>query len=315
MITQILFEIPSMYEAAVNSGTLIRVGGLLKDAASGAIVAHLQESPVAHLLISKAVGTPMGPIRLAIEAFNVASGIYTAVEVKQIKSLISSLQTLCYGTLGVSLIGVGVTVAGIVYMHKRFNALEGRIDELIKSMESGFASQREAALRAHVSQVNGLVKSVMQAPTLSRPEREYSRVAEAMTEQAAHFEGELEFLIKADGKISVEIFWQLAQLLTLSNSIRIDCRMRSNELKNARQISESVAEDYKRLFDPLSAASFHFPEGDGATVAKTLREITDAAITKPYLIEYLRTQRISGADYIDRLERETENPILILKAA
>ena len=315
MLTQIPFEIPAAYDAAVKAGTLLRVGGLLQDAGTRQIVAHLQESPVAHSVLSKVVGASMGPVGLAAEAFNVSTGVYTAVEVKRIKAMIASLQSLQYATLGVSLVGVGVTVAGFVYMHKRFNALEGRIDELMRSIESGFANQRAAALRAHISQVKGLVKSVTQAPTFSRPEREYSRVAEAMSEQAAHFEGELEFLIKTDGKMNVEIFWQLVQLLTLSNSIRIDCRIRSNELRNAREISESVAEDYQRLFDPLSVASFHSPEDDGAVIAKTIREITDAAMTKPYLIEHLRTQHINGADYIGRLENETENPFLMLRVA
>lgn len=313
MITQILFEIPAAYEAAVSAGSLLQVGGLLKDAATGQIVAHLQESGIAHSLLSKALGASMGPVGLAAEGLNVASGVYTAVEVTQMKSMIASLQTLQYATLGVSLVGVGITVAGFVYMHKRFNALDVRLDELMKSIQSEFTRQRESALREHMSQVKGLLKSVKQAPTLSRPEIEYSRVAEAMSEQAAHFEGELEFLIKTDSKMNVEMFWQLAQLLMLSNSVRIDCRVRSNELRNAREISESVADDYQRLFDPLSVASFHTPEGDGAVVTRTLREITDASMTKPYLIEYLRTQRINGADYLGRLDSETQNPLLMLR--
>lgn len=62
MITQILFEIPTVYEAAVKSGSLLQIGGLLKDAATGQIVAHLQESGVAHALLSKAMGASMGPM-------------------------------------------------------------------------------------------------------------------------------------------------------------------------------------------------------------------------------------------------------------
>lgn len=315
MITQILFEIPAAYEAAVKSGSLLQIGGLLKDASTGQIVAHLQESGIAHALLSKAVGASMGPLGLVAEALNAASGIYTAVEVTKLKAMISTLQSLQYATLGVSLVGVGVSVAGFVYMHKRFNAVEGRIDELMRSIQSGFASQREAEMRSHLSQVKGLVKELKEAPTLARPGRGYSRVADAMSEQAAHFEGELEFLINTNGKLNIDMFWQLAQLLMLCNSVRIDCRIRSDELRNAREISESVASDYQRLFDPLSVGSFNAPVGDASIVTKTLREITDAAMTKPYLIEYLRTQRVSGADYLSRLERETESPLLMLRVA
>jgi len=313
MITQILFEIPAAFEAAVRTGSLVQVGGLLKDAGTGQIVAHLQESGLAQSLISKAMVASSGPVGLAAEVANLGAGLYTAVEVTQMKAMMATLQTLQYATLGAALVGVGVSVAGFAYMHKRFNALEGRIDELTGTVRSGFASQREATLRTHLSQVKGLVKAAKQAPTLSRPEAEYGRIAEAMAEQAAHFEGEVEFTIKASRRIDVEAFWQLAQLLILSNGVRIDCRIRSNELRNAREISEAVAEDYQRLFDPLSPASFIAAEGEGALVARTLREITDAAVTKPYLIEHLRTRRINGADYMQALDEETKSPILLLR--
>ncbi len=308
-----VFQIPALYRAALESGELVRVGALLKDAATGKIVTHLQESGIAHSLLSKTIMASTGPLGLATETVNMASGIYTAVQVTQLKSMIAALQVLQYATLGVSLVGVGVSVAGFVYMHKRFNALDCRIDELMKSIHSGFAIQHEATLRAHISQTKGLIKAAGQAPTLSRPEMEYARVAEAMSEQAAYFEGELEFLITMNGKINVEIFWQLAQLLMLSNSIRIDCRLRCNELRNAREIAESVGNDYQRIFDPLSIASFHSSSDNRIVITKTLREITDAALTKPYLIEYLRTQRINGAEYLQRLESETESPILMLQ--
>ena len=328
MITKILFEVPAAYEAGLHAGSLIRVGALLKDAASGQIVAHLQETGVAHAVLSKVLGTAApslsvaglgNPLLTAVNTLSgvtsAASGIYTAVEVTKIKSMLASLQTLQYVTLGVSLVGLGATLAGFFYMRKRFNALNGRIDELMQTIQAGFAEQRATNLRAHISQINGLMKEAKQASTLSNPERGYGRVADAMSEHAAHFEGELEFIIKTNEKINAEMFWQLAQLMILSNSVRIDCRIRTNELRNAREIAESVAEDYRRLFDPLSVISLQASESDADTIIKTLRETTDAALTKPYLIEYLRTHRIDGKEYLDRLEKETTNPFLMLKTA
>jgi hypothetical protein len=314
MITQILFEIPAAYEVAVKTGSLVQIGGLLKNATTGQIVAHLQESGVAHSLLSTALGSAASPLKLAGEVMNVGSGIYTAVQVTQLKSMIASLQSLQIATLGVSLVGVGVSVAGFIYMHKRFNSLDGRIDKLLASVQAGFESQRQATLRAHMSQVKGLVKLAKQAPSLSQPEGEYSRIAESLSEQASHFEGEVEFLIKAKGKLNVELFWQLAQVLMLCNSIRIDCRIRTNELRNAREIAESVANDYQLLFNQLTPVSFQASDGEGAVVVQTIRDITDAAATKPYLIEYLRTQRFDGREYLNRVENETQHPLLMLKA-
>jgi len=313
MITQILFEIPAAYEAAVKTGSLIQIGGLLKDATNGQIVAHLQETGVAHSLLSNTLGGAASPLNLAAEVTNLGSGIYTAAQVTQLKSMIASLQSLQIASLGVSLVGVGVSVAGFIYMDKRFNSLDERIDKLIGTVHAGFENQRQAALRAHMSQVKGLVKLAKQAPTLSRPEGEYGRIAESLSEQASHFEGELEFLFKKKGKVSVELFWQLAQVLMLCNSIRIDCRIRTNELRNAREIAESVANDYQLLFNQLTPVSFQASDGEGAVVVQTIRDITDAAATKPYLIEYLRIQRYDGREYLNRIESETQCPLLMLK--
>jgi len=316
MITQIMFEIPAMYEAAVRSGKVIQIGGLLKNAASGQIVAHLQESGLAHSLIGKGMLASTNPAMLAVsEAANSATGIYTAVQVKQIKAMVEGLQALQIATLGVSLLGVGVSVAGFIYMRKRFNSLDSKIETLINTVNVGFEDQRKAMLRSHLSQVKSLMQQANQAPTLSKPEHEYSRIAESLAEQATHFEGELEFVMKVSGKISSELFWQLTQALMVCNSVRIDCRMRTNELHNALTVSEDVAQGYQRLFGRLTPISFDAQIDECSSTLNVLKDITDAAATKPYLIDYLRSQQIDGRSYMTQLEDETERPLLMLKVA
>jgi hypothetical protein len=317
MITQILFEIPAVYEAAVRGGSLVQVGGLLKDAMSGRIVAHLQESGIAQQLISNAMLGASSPIGFATKMVsdlgNTGSGIYTAIQVNQIKTMVAGLQALQIATLGVSLVGVGVSVAGFVYMHKRFNALDDKIEKLMEAVNSGFESQHKVALRSHLSQVAGLIQQATQAHTLSNPSREYSRIAENLAAEAAHFEGELEFVVKVSGKIDLAIFWQLAQTLMTCNSARIDCRLRSNELRNALTVAEDVAGNYGKLFGTLTPISFTASEETNAATVRVLKDITDAAATKPYLIDYLHSRRIDGPSYLARLEGEKERPLLMLK--
>lgn len=248
MITQILFEIPAAFEAAVKAGSLVQIGGLLKDATSGQIVAHLQESGLGHALVSKLAFGAFSPVSLIPNAINLGTGVYTAVQVTQMKAMIAALQSLQIATLGVSLVGIGVSIGGFVYMHKRFNSLDDKIDKLIETVNAGFESQQKTAIRAHMHQVKGLVKRARQAPSLSRPEKEYSRIADALADQSAHFEGELEFVIRSTEKINLDFFWQLTQVLMMCNSARIECRMRTNELRNAVTVAESSASEYQRLF-------------------------------------------------------------------
>ncbi len=313
MLSPTQFDYPARFWAAVQAGDVIRYGTILKDAGTGKIVGHMQESGVAQSLLSMVGSGIPTPLSLGTDAINVGSGLYTAVQVGQLKAMMETLQLLQVATLGVSLVGVGVSVAGFLYMHKRFNSLDGKIDQLMDTVTAGFESQQKAALRMHMSRTKSLVQRARQADALSDPRPEYAEVTSGLAEQAAYFEGEVAFMISAKGRINRELFWQLAQVLMLCNNVRIDCRMRTNELRHALAISESIASEYQNLFDPLTPVSFDTPASDGLATVRVLRDATDAAASKPYLIDYLRTCRIDGGEYIASLEREKEKPLLILK--
>jgi hypothetical protein len=315
MLNSIPFDYPANLLAEGLAGNVIRYGTILKDAGTGRIVGHMQESGVAQSLLSSVSSGIPTPLSLVADSVNVASGLYTSIQIGQLKAMMETLQTLQIATLGVSLVGVGVSVAGFLYMHKRFNSLDGRIEKLIDTVKAGFESQAKAAVRAHMSRTKSLVQRAQQAHALTDPRSEYAEVAAGLAEQAAYFEGEIAVMISASGRVNLELFWQLAQVLMLCNSIRIDCRMRTNELGNALKISETIANEYQTLFDPLTPASFDTSINDGLAAVRVLRDATDAAAGKPYLIDYLRTRKIDGRDYIASLEREKEQPLLILKVA
>jgi hypothetical protein len=258
---------------------------------------------------------------------NAGASIYTGVQTHQIKTqihqvkeqisqltvMMETLQSLQVATLGVSLVGVGVSVAGFYYMRKRFNALDGRMDQLFETIHAGFEKQRQADLRAQMARTKGLMQRAEHAKTLSDPRPEYSEVAAGLADQAAYFEGEIAFMVKGRGPVDLEMFWQMAQMLLLCNSVRIDCRIRTNELRHALALSEAVSSEYEHLFENLTPASFG-PDVDGGLASvRVLRDASDAAASKPYLIDFLRTRRISGNDYIETLDQEKANPYLLLK--
>lgn len=314
MITQILFEIPTMYEAAVRSGSLLQIGGLLKDAGTGQIIAHLQESGLAQSLIGKAMLGAASPATLLVgEVLNGGTGIYNAVQIAQVKEMVAGLVSLQIATAGIALVGVAVSAAGFIYMRKRFNALDEKIDRILDTMVTGFDAQQKANLRSHLSQVSGYVQQAQQAHTLSNPQKEYSRLAERLASEASHFEGELEFVVKVNGKINHEMFWQLAQALMVCNSVRIDCRIRTNELLNAIDVSTGIADRYQNVFGLLTPMSFDIAPELAVKTVTTLKDITDVAATKPYLLDYLHSRRVDGAEYLNDLAQETERPLLMLK--
>jgi hypothetical protein len=311
-VNPILFQVPAEFIGRWQSGELLRFGTILKDAASGRIVSHLQETGVAQSILSNLASGPFAPISMAADVLNAASSIYAGVKIDQLKLMMETLQALQVVTLGVSLVGVGVSVAGFYHMHKRFNALEVRMDLLSETISAGFENLCQRDLRRQLHLTKSLLQRAHQAQTLSNPSFEYSEVASGLADQSAYFEGEIAFIVKSKGPIDPDVFWQLTQMLMLCNGVRIDCRIRTNELRHALTVSEAVSADYNNLFTHLTPSSFGLPIDQGLAAVRVLRDASDAAACKPFLIDYLHTHKIDGAAYINQLDNEKSNPYLFV---
>ena len=306
------FQIPAELLSQLASGELVRYGTILKDAVTGQIVRHVQETGVAQAVLSNLASGPFLPISMVANVANTGASIYTGVKINQLTAMMGTLQSLQVATLGVSLVGLGVSVAGFYYMHKRLNSLEVRMDHLGGTIQAGFESLGHRDLRKQLHLTKSLLQRAGQAHALSDPRPEYSEVAAALGDQAAYFEGELAFIVNVKGPIDADVFWQLTQMLMLCNSVRIDCRIRTNELHHALTVAETVATDYENLFTHLTPLSFGFGVDKGLAAVRILRDAGDAAASKPYLIDYLRTKRIIGSEYIKALDNEMSSPYLII---
>lgn len=310
------FEIPAQYAAQLAAGELLRYGAILKNAGTGQIVAHLQETGIAQQALSSLVSPILAPVSLVSNAVNAGSGIYTAVQASKIKAMVEALQSLQIATLGLSLAGIGVSVAGFVYTRKRFNDLEGRLDQMANLIKAGFENQSKRELRAQMSRTGGLMERARLARELSDPKREYREIAATMADQSAYFDGEVSTLISQPEPIASDLFWQLTHSLMLCNNVRIDCGLRGNELNHTVRTAETIATNYQKLFDRVTPVSFKNldPRRAMGTIA-VLRDASDSAASKPYLIDFLRTRGINGDEYLDALEKDDENLMLVLKTA
>lgn len=312
MMSTIPFEVPAELLSRLASGELVRYGTILKDSVTGQIVRHVQETGVAQTILSNLAAGPFAPISMVADIVNAGASIYTGVQVSQLKAMLEVLQSLQVATLGVSLAGVAVSVAGFYHLNKRFTALEKRMDQVGSIIRAGFNDAARRDLRVELHRTKGLLQRAQQAPHLSDSRREYSEVAAALADRAAFFEGEMASMTAMGPPIDLEVFWQLAQMLMLCNSVRIDCWIRANELQYALTVSEAVSSEYDKLFTDLTPLSFGPAVDQGLAAVRVLRDAGDAAASKPYLIDYLRTQRINGADYIEAIEREKSSPYLLL---
>ncbi len=172
MLSQILFDVPLRYVGGIAAGELVRYGAILKDAGTGRIIGHLQESGIAQSLLSQVLSSGPTPLGLVTSAINAAASTYTAIQVRQLKEMVGALQGLQLATLGVSLVGVGVSVAGFMYMRKRFNSLDSRLDELRDVIKEGFENLEKSGLRQQMSRTKSLVQRAELAKSMIDPKNE-----------------------------------------------------------------------------------------------------------------------------------------------
>jgi len=85
MLSQILFDVPLRFVGGIAAGDVVRYGSILKDAGTGKILGHLQESGLAQSLLSQALSTTPTPLGLISNTINAGASIYTATQVHQIK--------------------------------------------------------------------------------------------------------------------------------------------------------------------------------------------------------------------------------------
>jgi len=326
MNSTIPFQVPTEFASRIADGSVSRFGTILKDTGTGRILGHLQETGLAQKVLSCFSTNPASSISSLISA---GSSIYANVQLSQIKQMVESLKLLQFANLGAAAIGIGVSVTGFVILNRRLHQIENRIDQLSSLIDQRFEKLAISSLRAHHSQVRGLISQAEQSFSLSNPAREWHRIAGLMAQESAFFQGELSFLLNGEN-FSTDLFLNLFQSFSLCNNGRIECMTLANELEYAWRIACDISDDYNNLFDRITPTDlldkiYGVRDWDGdklehpvdhqanaQSLVAGIRDAQDACATRPLLIESLIDQGISGRQFIEDLAQETNQALVIL---
>lgn len=329
MINPIPFEIPAKFAAGIADGSILRFGTLLKEAGSGQILAHVQETGLAQQIVGKLGCSLLTPVSSLL---NVASSAYANVQLHQLKKMVEGLQALQFATLGVGIAGIGVSVVGFALMNKKLNAIQKQIRQLSDRIDQHFVALEQRNLRSHFSLMNGLLEEAEQAYWLKDPSAEWKRVSGEMAREGAFFQGELAHLL--ENKIfHYELFIDLFQSYAMCTNGRTQCMILSNELEFAQRVTQDTAKNYNKLFDSLipselaSKALYPHVSKSSSSIEQlrverrkmeelvhNVRDAQDAAATKPHLLGTLIEREIDGRQCLDSLRNNDTHSLLLLPA-
>ena len=237
---------------------------------------------------------------------------------------------LQYANLGVAIAGIGVSAIGFTIMNKRLKSIEGQISGLAEKLDQQFQVLYERDLRKHYSQIYVLLEKADVAHLLANSSDEWRNVSSQLADEGGFLSGEIADLLSKDS-FDAELFSSLIQSLALCNSARIECLLLAEEMPAAYKVADNIGRNYRALFDNISPFRlakkimqstfpkhdnhhmFHKKQIEINALVHGVRDITDAALTKPSLIESLIDKGISGHDFIETIRNEKDHPILLLR--
>ena len=310
MINSIPFGVPEQFANGLLDGSIIRFGSLLKDSSSGQIVAHLQETGLAHKVIDGLVSTPFSPI----SAISAISSVGSNVQLFHLTKLVEGLKLLQYASLGASVAGIGVSAIGFVLMNKKLNRIQEQISHFEQRVEQHFQELKDRDFRAHYSQIQGLYEEAEHANYLTNPKSEWKRIASDLSKESAFFRGELVHMLEQD-YFNKNLFSSLITSFGICNAGRTECLLLAKETEAAVKTSETIAQHYT-MFDDLSPAilkeKYKPSKKEILELMQGIRDAQDTAFTKPILLKTLMEKEIDTHKYLMSLREEKNHPILML---
>lgn len=328
MLEKILFEVPSKFVSGMADGSIVRIGTLLKDSASGQILSHVQETGLAQKLLSNAGLMPFSPL----SALDLASSGYANVQLHQLKTMVEGLQMLQYANIGLAATGLGVSVLGFMLINQKLKGLESAIAQLSTQMDKHFQELAEKHLRHKFANIYVLFERAEQASFLRSPVREWLTIEGQLAMESGFLRSEIGYHL-TQNSFNTDWFNKMTSALAMCNAARVQCLLKANEMDAAEHASSVIADNYSDLFDPLSATQladkltdadqhshqddhyrFKANQAKATQIVTGLREMTDAAITEPLLIEHLVSKEISGPDYLESIKAHDQHPIILLTA-
>jgi hypothetical protein len=334
MIEQLVFKIPSAFAQCIADGSCQRYGAIIKDQA-GTIVGHIQETGMMGQIVSAApsILTAANPLNTFATMASVGLTALSNVQLQHMQVMLESLKSLSFVSIGVSTLGLGVSVAGFYLMNTKLNGIGTKVDQLTNTVKIGFLKQEQARIRQHISAVRGLLNDADAAHTCITASNEYRRIANLFDQEYAFFFGEIEHFLKQE-KFELAEIEQLIQLMAVCHNARIRCLLLADEYELAKAKSQQNTEDYGQLFDDIDIIGLTHKllgegphksfikafnetmQGNNQTVGTkdfiaNMREIKAVAASKVYLIDSLIKTETPGKVFFDRL-KEQQEPIVVI---
>lgn len=308
------FEIPAKFAASYASGELVRYGTILKDATTGRIVAHLQETSVLQSLFQTGLSfDPSGVTGL----IGIAQNAMISRKLDVMQSMMGTLQVLQIATLASSVAGIGVTAATSVIILNRLKVVEKTIERIEDSLSELPNTWRDMELRKNIRTLQTAVERMHEAEVRTDAENVIGAVEEKLNYVFDDLYDGITGIVVLK-QVDPELLRTLLAGLSLCGGAQIKAMIWLDQKdaaeRRALQHCNKLRELAFRMPRHIMAERFDGNAKEAAALSKDCSEIRLRAASQPDLIRLLTRKGIHGRDFIEQIQAEEEEPILILPA-
>ncbi|MFZ1727766.1 MAG: hypothetical protein WBO29_15295 [Albidovulum sp.] len=334
----LLRAVPPEVVEGVISGIYKITGSVVREVSSGRGVAFLQETSVFQSLFGSAL---QGVGATLQSGFN-PLGLIAVVQNHQIKSRLidvqaslTILQNLQIGTLAVSGLGLGVSVAGFAVMLKRLKGIEAHLSTIEAKIDHVTTDRRSDDLRMIFADIGTQLDTVDTLPARSNKVSSALAAEQVLATSAGRLESH--FQQKSDAmqmglitSADMDMLWSLAAAIRLCHEAGLRALYSIDELEAARQLAERRSQRFLNLSQTLAPDSLARLCGQGEpdstsyadarqkalpqakVLVQGLRDSVASISSQGELARTLISSGISGPVYLGEITDEQEVPLMLL---
>ena len=316
-MSPIPFDIPARFEDAYRAGVVIRRGALLKDAASGRILGHLQETGALQGLINlAAVARPFNPADTALGIFGVVQNEQIKNRLNDMQGMLGTLQAIELATLLSSFVGIGVTVASTAIILGRLKAISNSLGAIEEKIDRLPAELNINNLRGVLIGIETQLERLNEIADRQDPEPVVKSVEEKLHEGFNELNTRMTILLRSEKAIDVALIKALLAGLALCGSAQCKALLWLND-------RETLCKRTRNQIRKLEELAFLMPR-DGlerkfqikADAARKLSSVASETRMRFTSILSLGEQLIrmdcSGREYLEYAEQENDQLVLLL---
>lgn len=337
-MSQLLYKIPESLVAGYQSGQFQLFGSILKDTANGRIIGHVQQTGILDTFTRSALQAVQAPLTGGFSPLGVVSiwqNGQISGRLRDMQGTLGLLQNMQIGTLAVSGVGLGISVAGFALVLNKLKGITSHLETLENKIDGITKERRGDDIQVIFSDISSDVEAVETLANRNSPHRVAETTQLSLAKNAKRLE--VHFSRHADlpkattySTDDLDLLWSLAAAIRLCHEAGVRALFTIDEIATARQLTEKQANSFLKISEPLSpdalarltARSTTDPDKtselrraampQAQTLVTGLRDTVSSIASQSSLAGLLLEKQISGPQYLEAIENEKEDALLFL---